>query len=336
MNILGMSQEHSGCGYHRVVLPLGFMDDVTGYVTNVVTEDKFEGNDILLFNRLSQFDSDWPQTKKLMGAKVVMDIDDYWHLPPSHINHRGYELFSGRIEDNLRAADLVTVTNEALLRKVLPFNLNAIILPNALPFGRNQFTDERAPATDDLVRIFWAGGATHARDIELLRGPFKKLDRRKVKMVLGGYTDGDPASKAIWSRMFSAFTAGGTLHWTKLHGTGPSNYMDMYRFADIVVVPLERSDWHACKSNLKLLEAATKRLPVIVSNVAPYNVDSDAPVLWVNKQTDWTEHLNFLINNAGARAEYGQRLYEWAKEKFDLTEINKTRRSAYAGLLGTR
>ena len=106
----------------------------------------------------------------------------------------------------------------------------------------------------------------------------------------------------------------------------------MYENADICVIPLEQSDWHACKSNLKILEAASKRLPVIVSNVPPYNIDADAPVLWVNKQSDWFNYINLLVNNPNLREQLGNALYEWAKKKYNFTEVNNSRRQAYSNL----
>jgi len=58
----------------------------------------------------------------------------------------------------------------------------------------------------------------------------------------------------------------------------------------------------------------------------------DAPVLWVEKQSDWFKHINLLINDADARHEMGNKLYEWAKEKYNLADINEKRRALYADL----
>lgn len=332
MNIIGITNQDSGCGYHRVLLPLGFMDGIKGYVTNWITPEKVDGWDIMLYNRLSPYDQKWNETKELLNCKVVMDIDDYWILPPNHINYHTYNHFKDRIENNLRQADMVTVTNHELLEKVLPFNSNSHIFANALPFGRNQYHAEKRHSK--YVRIFWCGGISHEEDIKMLRGPISKLKVHadKIKMVIGGYTDTDENSRTIWQRMFSAFTAGGQLPYMKLHSTPPTTYMQMYEHADIMVIPLEDTVWHACKSNLKVLEAAAKRIPVIVSNVAPYNHDPDMPVLWVNSQKDWFSHLNYLILNPEARAEYGNKLYEWANKKYNIKEVNERRFKAFSDL----
>ena len=356
MNIIGLSKsKSSGCCYHRVLLPIAFMQDIKGYVTNMITEDKLEGWDVMLYNRICHYDTDWNKFREIMKCKVVLDMDDYWILPPNHINYNDYEKLRPRIENNIRMADMVTVTNQELYDRVYPLNNNVHIFPNALPFGHNQFTDTRRE--DDRVRIFWAGSVTHEQDLKILSSPIKRLlvHADKIKMVIGGWQDANETreryidgkakaielmiaehTEAIWQRIFNSFTAGGKLPYMKLHGTLPSCYMQMYENADIMVIPLEDSPWHACKSNLKILEAASKRIPCVVSNVRPYNTDADAPVFWVNSQKDWFSHLNYLILNPKARLDAGNKLYEWAKSKYNIADVNDRRRKAFADLCGSQ
>lgn len=334
MKILGLSHPHSGCGFHRVILPLGYMQDVKGYVTNYPTVEKLaEGWDILFYNRLSMFDDRLDDVKEELGVKIVLDMDDDWILPPNHLNFFDYDRLKPQIENNIRKADLVTCTNERLASKIRPLNDNVKIFANAVPYGSHQFQLDRKE--DKQIRIFWAGGVTHEPDLRILANPIKRLSvfGDKIKMVLGGYNDSDPNSKRIWNNMFSSFTAGGSLPYMKLHSLETHNYMQLYEYADIVLVPLENTSWHSCKSNLKLLEAATKKLPVICSKVEPYSLDTDAPVLWVESQKDWFEHIKYLILNPDKRIEYGEKLYEWAKEKYNIHSINKERRKAFADLI---
>jgi glycosyltransferase involved in cell wall biosynthesis len=330
MNIIGVTHKESGCGYHRVMLPLAFMNDIKGYVTNYITEDKTDDWDILLYNRICQYDLNWKKTKELLGCQVVMDIDDHWQLPLNHLYYNTYQDIAERIERNLMQADLVTVTNSNLLNKVKQFNDNVIVIPNALPYGLNQFNDTKVKS--DKVRLFWCGSISHDNDIKILKEPLKRLQGRKdIQMVMGGYNDSDAYTKSIWDKMFSMFT--GNLPSIKLHSASPTQYMDMYNYADIVLIPLEDSEWHACKSNLKILEAAAKRLPVICSNVAPYNMDVDAPVLWVNNQKDWFRYINLLTNNPSLRENLGNELYAWASKRYNFQEINQQRYDAYKSII---
>jgi hypothetical protein len=335
MKILGLGGKMSGCTLHRVVVPLAYMGEIKATITDVPTYEILESEkwDIVFYNRLSALDSDWQEVKKQMGVKVVMDMDDDWILPPNHLNYYDYLDRKPIIENNFREADLITVTNEKLANKIKPFNSNILVIPNALPFGYHQFTDTKVE--DERVRIFWAGGCTHQHDLDILRYPLQRLKplASKIKMVLAGYNDTDPVTKYIWDCMFNSFTCNGSLPYTKLHSLEPINYMQHYEYADIMLVPLEKTDWHGCKSNLKMLEAACKKVPVICSNVEPYNRDKDAPVFWVNSQKDWFIHLKDLILNPNKRIDYGEKLYEWAKENYSIFDINRTRKAAFENLI---
>jgi len=330
---LGLAQKESGCGWHRVLLPLAFMPDSYNHICNVVTEDILKERDfkIVLYNRFSVYDNDWELTKE-GGMKVVMDLDDDWDLPYNHPIHHVYAAHRERVLNNIKHADMITCTNERLASKLRKYHDKVVILPNCIPLGEHQYTEHREPS--DKVRIFWAGGSTHMDDLRIISNPIKRLNiYDNIEMVIGGYTDTDEISKMYWDNMVHLFTNGGKLPHRKLNGTLPNEYMKHYEHADIMLIPLEASDWHACKSNLKILEAASKRIPCIVSHVEPYSMDSDAPVLFVKKQSDWFKHLKYLINNPSIRESMGNELYEWAKTKYDYKKIGQARREAFGSIL---
>jgi glycosyltransferase involved in cell wall biosynthesis len=334
MKILGLSHPQSGCGYHRVVLPLITMPDVKGIITNYPSEETLADKyDILLFNRVSQFDGNFEHVRNQLGCKIVVDMDDDWELPSNHLNYADYQRMALQIEQNLMEADMVTCTHERLAAKIYPLNKNVLILPNAIPFDHYQFIDKKVES--DLVRIFWCGGITHEGDLEIIKNPVRRLQaqRNKIQMVIGGYNQDNPLSKWLWDKMVSYFTDSKKLNHEVINSMSVDKYMAMYEQADIMLVPLLKSDWAAGKSNLKLLEASVKSVPVICSAVEPYINDIDAPVLWVHKQSDWYKHLNFLINDKAARLEYGKKINEWAKRKYNLVEVNATRKATFADLI---
>jgi len=324
----------SGVTLHRITLPLAYMSDIVGQVTDIPTIEMLEENwDIIFYNRLSPLDQDWEEVHKQMNCKIVMDMDDDWLLPPNHLNYYDYLERKPIIENNFRYADLITCTNQNIADRIYPFNKNIQIFPNALPYGHHQFTEDKRE--DERVRIFWAGGVTHQHDLEILKYPLQRLKplASRIKMVLGGYNDSDAVTKYLWDNMFNSFTCNGQLPYTKLHSLEPINYMQHYEWADIMLVPLENSRWHSCKSNLKLLEAACKKVPVICSKVEPYTLDMTAPVLWVEKQTDWFKHIKDLILNPNKRIEYGEKIHEWARTNYNLFEVNKGRKQAFDNLV---
>ena len=329
MNILGLSQKNSGCGYHRVVLPLGFMDGIKGYVTNLPSDEIVSEYNYLLYNRISVFDNNI-QVLKDKGYKIIIDLDDDWDLPANHLLYDDYVVFKKRIEENILNADLVTCTNERIWNKIVKINKRAEIIPNALPYGLDQFTDNVEES--EFIRLFWCGSITHEQDLQILHNPLKRLIGTKVQMVIGGFNPSNNRSKQIWEQMWKHFTCSGKLESLILPSQDPTEYMKLYSHADICLIPLENSSWHSAKSNLKILEAATKKLPVIVSKVEPYSLDKDAPVLWVEKQSDWFKHINYLINNKNARIDYGEALYNWAKEKYNFHRINAGRKQCFESI----
>lgn len=303
----------SGSGYHRILLPIGTMKGVQAFASDKILEGS--DIDVLLYNRVSQYDGHWDEIKKALDCTIVLDMDDYWY--PDNTG------MAKRIESNIANADLVTVTNQFLYDKVFEINPNVFIVENALPFGEGQFNDEKLPS--DKIRIFWTGGLNHEPDLELLRNPIKRLAiyKDKIEMVIGNCTD----------RMLSSFTSGRTLPYRKLEVLPVTSYMDMYKEADIMLVPLQENEFNSGKSILKVLEAAAKRIPVIVSNVNPYKIFKDMPVLFVESQQDWFKLIHYLIINPKERERLGSELYEWAKSRYNLHDINITRYTAFYSLL---
>jgi len=339
ISAIGFTGKDSGCGYHRVLLPLAYMSDITGHVTNALTPERTHDWDILLYNRISPFDDDWQFVRDQLNCKVVLDLDDWWKLPPNHIQAEMYDEFAVRIERNIGTADWITCSSHALYDKLIKLSDKVTLVPNALPYGHNQFIEDKETSSDGRVRLFWCGSITHEHDVAILKNPLRRLSfkKNKITMMLGGYNNSDPYSEYLWKRILHNFTGGGMLDYQVLPSQSVKTYMDLYQYADIMLIPLEESEWHGCKSNLKILEAAAKRIPCVVSKVLPYSNDADAPVLWVEKKSDWFTHLNYLINNEEARQDYGNRLHEWAKAKYDLIEINqRIRRPLFGSLCEAR
>lgn len=320
MRILATTTPLSGCGYHRVVNPLYYVNGER-HVTNVPSVELLEEKwDIFFYNRITPVDVDWERTRQLTGAKIVMDLDDYWVLPPGHSHYDEYVNLRPRIERNIREADAVMVTHARLAEKVYPLNKNVYIVPNALPYGDDQFTVERLE-TGGPVRLFWAGGFSHMNDIELLRNPMKRISHLNVNTVIGGYSAATPESKNVWDRMVSAYTYGLKISGKVLPGLPPDQYMNHYCFADVCLVPLVATEWNTYKSNLKLLEAACKKIPVICSHTEPY-LEGGPPVFYVKNQKDWYNLVKHLVDDRRDREQYGQKLYEWAQQ-FDLKRSNR-------------
>ena len=330
MRILAVTSKFSGVGYHRIMMPLVNMRKDYCMITDTINEVVFDNNyDIVIFNRfLTSTDAKLLVKMKLKyNFKLIVDNDDYWILPPSHVLYQRYQdsNISEIITEYMRVADLCTCTHERLAEEIYKYNPNVEILPNALPYGKEQFQDNKLDS--DMIRLFWSGSGTHASDMDILRNPMKKINF-PVKTVIAGYNLGE---KHIWDRMIGVFTNGLKLNPTIYDYSEVTKYMGAYADSDISLIPLVDNKFNSMKSNLKVLETASKRNPAIVSNVHPYK---DMPLCYVNNQKDWYYWIKLLTFDDAARIEYGQKLFEYCDREFNFEAINNKRFAIYNKLIG--
>jgi glycosyltransferase involved in cell wall biosynthesis len=345
MRILAITQPMSGVGYHRVMLPLSKMPGVYVLFTDFINDEVLErGFDIVMFNRYIP----GVELQTLLdlrakyGFKIVVDIDDYWKVDPWHILAAGFP--SAVVVDHIAAADMVTVTHERLRRAVLLHNPNCEILPNALPYGEDQFTMQKVAGIhkdgifEDTkrLRVLYAGGITHERDVALLQNPMKRIAsdswlRDRLFMIMAGYDDANPRVTPIWHRMISDYLCGFRMEGYVRNPLPPDQYMAFYAEADIAVAPLVHSVFNSCKSNIKVLEAGVKNIPIIVSNVPPYD---DCPhALKIDRQQDWYHTFRNLAKDPQYRFDMGEANGAWCRENHDLKKWNITRKELYQTLI---
>lgn len=222
-SILTPIAEPTSCGYHRITLPFDGMLNKT-----------IEKDSVLFFNRVNKHEN---------THRFFLDLDDYWILPKTNPHYLGWQSHKmpQRIVNNIKNAIAVFVTNQRLADKVLPYNKNVHIIPNALPFDKGQFT--RTTQVNDFV---FAGGVSHSKDIELI----KHIECKYYGGLKG-------------SRSYSL-----------------DRYMKAYDNKLASLVPLLPGEFNECKSNLKILEAGAKGIGCIASKVHPYDNDLDRDVMF--------------------------------------------------------
>ncbi|SEV88817.1 Glycosyltransferase involved in cell wall bisynthesis [Chitinophaga sp. YR573] len=335
---LALYKPDSGCDYHRITLPFQYED---GRVDNEAFDkagsklrNKLKVAELVIWNRDFPLGIDAAiEFQNKYGFKVVVDLDDYWHLYPHHFLSAYYR--RNKIAEimirNIKLADAVTVTTTRLADMVRPYNANVHVIPNALPYGHGQFNDQRLPARDHFSFIY-AGQRSHLHDLKQVAGPLKHIaskNRHDIGFILAGYHHHPDDTSLVWPMIEDIMSANGTMpNYARIEQQALEEYMNVYGHADATIVPLENNTFNSCKSNLKLLEAAAKHLPVICQQVPPYS-DCDAPVLWVKKSRDWVEHIRYLADNREKAAELGEQLHEWATTNYNLFAWNKYRFDLY-------
>ena len=336
MKILLLGNPKSGVSYIRLIQPVIYMmkthEEDFAFITNHITDELLEEHkfDIVLISRsINMLPSRMAELKEKYGFTLIVDNDDYWNLDPHHILYDSYlqNGISQKITNYLSIADVCTVTHERLANEVYEYNKNIAILPNALPYGHDQYIDAKTPS--DKVRLFWAGSDTHAQDLSLLRGPMNRiysdgLLRNKIKVVMSGYSQ---RSKPVWDVMVSAFTCSLRLDTSIYNFADPEKYMHASCDSDICFVPLLDTRFNKLKSNLKVLEAAAKKNPAIVSYCHPYH---ELPVCYAPTQGRWYQWTKELVNDEATRKAKGQELFDFCNKHYNLFEVNKKRHELYS------
>jgi glycosyltransferase involved in cell wall biosynthesis len=105
--------------------------------------------------------------------------------------------------------------------------------------------------------------------------------------------------------------------------------------ADIVIAPLADNPFNRMKSNLKQVECWTRKLPIVCSDMPPYNVHGKHMENCVliptekNARKYWQKYLKRLIMDESLRKQLGEQLYEDFKDEYNLATVTKKRADFY-------
>lgn len=109
--------------------------------------------------------------------------------------------------------------------------------------------------------------------------------------------------------------------------------MEAYDGHSLAVAPLIDSPFNRCKSNLKILEAGAKGLPIICSKVLPYyNPIDESVVSYAETTQDWHTEVKRYLNNPSYREDRGAALAEHVRLHYRMEDANELRRQVYESL----
>ena len=119
--------------------------------------------------------------------------------------------------------------------------------------------------------------------------------------------------------------------WTQKANT----YAQVLDETDIVIAPLADNTFNRMKSNLKQVECWTRKLPIVCSDIPPYNVHGRHMENCVlipaekNAHKYWVKNLKKLILDAELRKKLGEQLYNDFCEEYNLANVTKKRADFY-------
>jgi glycosyltransferase involved in cell wall biosynthesis len=208
----------------------------------------------------------------------------------------------------IATANLVTTTSPHLgdrFREMLGNRVTVEVLPNYIPawvldlprdpFGRR-------------LRIGWAGGGSHARDIHTATPSVRRMMKRFPKWDL--YLNGVDYRRNFRCPPERSF------HIPWIHVTDePGLYYRAIDF-DIGICPLLSTQFSRSKSWVKALEYFSRGIPVVASDVEPYRRFIDHGVNGFLAKTDheWLRYLSELAGDDDLRRKMGAAAKEKARE----------------------
>lgn len=316
VDVFGWLADRAGCGTIRLIQPLEALAEYANIETAYDEKLKTRGfmPKVLIGQRVCK-DAPSDLWQHIAGnpvrPKLVYEMDDdLWNVDPTNAAafqwfNNGYDKISGEYHDvqgniaeNIRVADRVTVTTEALADLVRPMNENVVIVPNTLP---EWVLDWERPRNERLT-VGWMGSSTHAMDWEQAAEPVGRFLKRnpdvEFHMIGGNYSRSMKLPKTQ-----SRYTK-----WID----GVENVWRAIDF-DIALAPLRPHVFNQSKSNLKALEAAALGIPIVASDCGPYPgfVEHGKTGFLVKRDHEWGKYLRDLVNDEDMRKEMGAA----AKEK---------------------
>lgn len=310
MRIVYWTADQSGCAYYRCRLPGEQLRTLGHDVTwgQHLHPDARHGVDVLVGQRISEPGPSrlWRSLAAEGRSKMVFELDDdFWSVDPA--NKPAHQYYTPAVLDqfteNIRVADLVTVSTVALADVVSRWNGNVEVLSNCIPA---RLLDQPGPEPDpETVTIGYAASPSHARDFGEVAKPLKRVLQKH-----GGAAEFHCLGSDFTDRVVSI--KGRTRHtpWVPDVDT----YLDTVDF-DIGIAPLHDNVFNASKSHIKALEYAAMGIPVIASPVGPYAqaVRGDsAPLLLAHDPRHWNQLLDDLVRNSDLRKDYRTRGRAWA------------------------
>jgi glycosyltransferase involved in cell wall biosynthesis len=318
VKIFGWLGDHGGCAWYRVILPLRALREhgiqtkwgtsVTGAGGGPAMDP--DDTDIVIIQRPTLSGPTMILRKMAQAEnrpRIVVELDDDLLAVDRTNRKEVYEYYNradvrANLANNLRLADLVTVSTEPLAERVRKYNQNVVVLPNCVPAEMLTWIPGRYTSR---YTVGWAGSATHDGDWRTATEPVRL------------YFDQARAS-GVPIELHTIGSLPSTLPQVYPHRHTAGLEIDAYYRAidwHVALAPLADTKFNRSKSHLRPLEAAMLGLPVVASNVQAYGqfVQHGKTGFLVDGPADWGEYLQLLATDHDLRQQMSQNARELAQ-----------------------
>ena len=320
-----ITPNQGGVEYHRLFRPSDLLTK-TGrfemYHTNILNHSNFdvldEGFDWVIFSRMLcvedvDISQDVFDAVKKSGAKIVVDVDDYWKLHHGHLLEKHWHKmkFEQRTVFALKNADMVWTTHTHLADQVP--NKNVHVIPNAIDPTEEQWQ----PSKVEDYRIGWFGSAAHEKDVETIAKQFTNWKRSNPSVkVLSPYNE---HQSYVWLGIAKSLGECGMMNTMDVW-----NYGKMYDQVSVSIAPLADNVFNSFKSELKAIEAGFKGKAFMCTKMHPYTLCCTKGNSELFRPSNLIKSLNRMKDKA-YREDKAITLSEHVRRLYDLRVVNKLR-----------
>lgn len=304
-----------GCGHYRIMQPFlamkenGLLDGaISTGLMHVTDLERYNPDTIILQRQIGDERLDaMRRMQRFSSAFKVYELDDYLPNLPLKSVHRSSmpKDIIKSLRKGLGFVDRFVVSTEALADAFNGLHSEIIVMENRLPVSwwHGLQTQRRQ---GEKPRVGWAGGSSHTGDLELIADVVRDLADEvewvffgmcpdKLRPYVHEYHDG------VAIEQYPAKLASLNL--------------------DLGLAPLEINLFNECKSNLRLLEYGACGIPVVCTDIRPYQ--NDFPVTRVrNRYKDWIDAIRMHLNDLDATAKRGDELQAKVRQDWMLKEDN--------------
>lgn len=244
---------------------------------------------------------------------VLMELDDYFKQVPYQSQAYDYnrpgdyaDIWATR---QLMESTAVIVSTPWLAKELSVYNKKIAVMPNCINFD---IWDPIVKEPHDLLRVGWVGGATHSLDLRIVRDAcFHLLDSYPGLQVC--IASAPPPTKD-WPTHDRLMLVN---EWAAIDKY-PEFVKKKLSF-DIGIVPLRDNLFNRGKSNLRALEYAACKIPVVTSFVEPFK--NGLPSMNARSTTEWVDTISKLVESEELRQSYGEDVYNYVKENYNVNKI---------------
>lgn len=300
-----------GCGHYRVIQPFmamkeqGILDGaISTGLMHVTDLERYKPDTIILQRQIGEERLEaMRRMQRFSKAFKVYELDDYLpNLPLKsvHREHMPKDILRS-LRKGLSFVDRFVVSTEALAEAFKGLHGEMVVMENRLPVSwwqglQTQRRQGKKP------RVGWAGGSSHTGDLELIADVVRDL-----------------ASEVEW--VFFGMCPDELRPYIHEYHEGVAIEAYPAKLAslnlDLGLAPLEMNVFNECKSNLRLLEYGVCGIPVICTDIRPYQ--NDLPVTRVrNRYKEWVDAIRMHLSDLDETARLGDALQVKVYQKWML------------------